>query len=54
MTNEEIKRFNYGKLKLNYEYSDIIIGPIHHKGKGVDGSSSPISMIEANPKNIQI
>lgn len=50
VTNEEIKRFNYGKLKFNYEYSDIIIGPIHHKGKGVDGSSSPISMIEANPK----
>ena len=38
--------YNYKKLKNNYNYSDIIVGPLPHKGKYIDGFSSIVTLLE--------
>lgn len=44
----ENKHFDIGNLRNNYNYSDVIIGPIAHKIVGTEGYSSAIAMIEHN------
>lgn len=40
--------YNYRKLKNNNNYSDIIVGPIPHKGKYIENFSSIVTMLENN------
>ncbi len=46
---EKNKHFDIRKLRNNYNYSDIIVGPIAHRIVGTEGYSSAIAMIEHNP-----
>ena len=46
----QLHNFNYEKLRNNSAYSDILVGPVPHKGKGIDGYSSFIAMVESNPE----
>lgn len=45
---EKITNFNFGKLRYSTVYSDILVGPIPHKVKGIEENSSLIVMIESN------
>lgn len=47
----EAKSFNWSKLNGSTEYTDIFIGAMPHKVKGLQGSSSIIAKIEENPHN---
>lgn len=53
-----ITNFNVENLRYNTKYSDILVGPVPHKAKGIDGSSSLITHIEKNqeefPKLIRV
>ena len=46
----KMHNFNYEKLRNNSAYSDILVGPVPHKGKGIDSYSSFIAMVESNPE----
>lgn len=46
----QMHNFNYEKLRNNSTYSDILVGPVPHKGKGIDGYSSFLAMVQSNPK----
>lgn len=43
--------FNYGFLANSSAYSDIIVGPVHHKGVGIDDNSSFLAAVEKNPED---
>jgi len=45
----QMHNFNYEKLRNNTSYSDILVGPVPHKGKGIDGYSSFLSRAKSNP-----
>ncbi len=46
---EKNKHFDMRKLKHNFNYSDIIMGPVAHSVVGTEGYSSIVAMIEHNP-----
>ena len=52
------KHYDFRSLKDNLYYSDIIFGPLAHKGVGMGDHSNPISMMRADseryPKVIEI
>ena len=41
--------FDYEKLRNNFTYSDVMVGPIPHKGKNIKGYSSFLAMAKAMP-----
>ena len=41
--------YDYSQLRNNFNYSDILIGPIPHKGKNIEGYSSFLAMAKSNP-----
>ena len=46
----KLKNINFGFLRNNCKYSDILICGIPHKMSGIGDNASLISMIEKNPK----
>lgn len=42
---------DYEKFKYNMSYSDVLIGPMPHKVKGLDESSSFLSMVREHPED---
>lgn len=48
---EKFTNFNYGKFRNNMNYSDVLVGPIPHKGKNIDDSSSFLAMVKKDPKS---
>ena len=47
---KKLKNINFGFLRNNCKYSDILICGIPHKMAGIGDNASLISMIEKNPK----
>lgn len=47
---EKLTNTNFGFLKNNFNYSDILVCAIPHKISGIGDNASLISMIENNPK----
>lgn len=45
---ERITNYNVENLKYNTKYSDVLVGPVPHKAKGISGASSLIAYIEKN------
>jgi hypothetical protein len=43
--------FNYGTLEYSARYSDVIIGPVPHKGVNIGDASSFLAAVEAHPEN---
>ncbi len=48
---EKLPNYNFEKFKYNMSYSDILIGPMPHKVKGLDAASSFLSMVKEEPEN---
>lgn len=48
---EKLTNYNFEKFKNNMSYSDVLIGPMPHKVKGLDESSSFLSMVREHPKD---
>lgn len=47
----EVKpNYDYGHLAYSNAYSDIIVGPVHHKGVGIDDNSSFLAAVEKHPE----
>ena len=46
---DKFSNYNFEKFKYNMSYSDILLGPIPHKVKGLDESSSFLTMVRKNP-----
>lgn len=46
---DKFTNYNFNKFKHNVSYSDILLGPIPHKVKGLDESSSFLAMVRKNP-----
>lgn len=44
-----LHNFNYGNLRYSSVYSDVLVGPVPHKGEGIDGFSSFLAMVDNNP-----
>ena len=42
--------YNYEKLRNNTSYTDILVGPIPHKGKGIEEYSSFLAMTKTKPE----
>lgn len=55
---DKLTNYDFEKFKYNTSYSDILIGPIPHKVKGLDVSSSFLAMVreklECFPKVIEL
>ena len=47
---EQSTNYNYEKLRYSNQYSDVIFGPMPHKGVGIGNNSSVITLLESNPK----
>ncbi len=47
---DRLHNYNFGNLKNNMSYSDILVGPLPHKVKGIENYSSFLAMAEANPE----
>lgn len=45
------KHFDYSKLKNNTGYSDVIFGPVAHKGVNIGDNSSAITLLENDPES---
>ena len=43
--------FNFAHLKYTNAYSDIIVGPVPHKGVGIDDNSSFLAAAERHPED---
>ena len=43
------KHFDFSKLKNNTGYSDVIFGPLAHKGVNIGDNSSAVAMMENDP-----
>ena len=43
--------FNYGYLANTSLYSDIIVGPVHHKGVGIEDNSSFLAAVANHPED---
>ena len=48
---EKLTNYNFEKFKNNMSYSDVLIGPMPHKVKGLDESSSFLSMVREHPED---
>lgn len=48
---EKLTNYNFEKFKYNMSYSDVLIGPMPHKVKGLDESASFLSMVRKHPEN---
>lgn len=48
---EKLTNYNFEKFKYNMSYSDVLIGPIPHKVKGLDASASFLSMVREHPED---
>lgn len=48
---EKLTNYNFEKFKYNMSYSDVLIGPMPHKVKGLDASASFLSMVREQPEN---
>lgn len=48
---EKLTNYNFEKLKYNMTYSDVLIGPVPHKVKGLDESASFLSMVREHPED---
>ncbi len=48
---EKLTNYNFEKFKYNMSYSDVLIGPMPHKVKGLDESSSFLSMVREHPED---
>lgn len=47
---DRLHNYNFGNLRNNMSYSDILVGPLPHKVKGIENYSSFLAMAEANPE----
>ena len=47
---DRLHNYNFGNLRNNMLYSDVLVGPIPHKVKGIENYSSFLAMAEANPE----
>lgn len=48
---ENSEKFDFRRLRGTTEYSDVIVGALPHKGKGLTDYSSVIVMMESEPAN---
>lgn len=48
---EEATNYKFANLKYSNKYSDVIVGPTPHMGKGIEGYNSIIGFIESNSKS---
>ncbi len=48
---DEVTNYDISNLQNNLKYSDILVGPVPHKAKGMGSYPSMISAIESNQKN---
>lgn len=48
---EKLTNYNFEKFKYNMAYSDVLIGPMPHKVKGLDASASFLSMAREHPED---
>ena len=48
---EKLTNYNFEKFKYNMSYSDVLIGPMPHKVKGLDESASFLSMVREHPED---
>ena len=46
---DRLHNYDFGNLKDNMNYSDVLVGPLPHKVEGIDGYSSFLAMAEAEP-----
>ena len=46
---EKLTKFNFERFRNNMKYSDILVGPIPHKVKGLDAASSFLNMVNNQP-----
>lgn len=46
----KLHNFDFGNLRNSFTYSDVLVGPLPHKVEGIDGFSSFLAMVEANPE----
>lgn len=46
---EKLTNFNFERFRNNMKYSDILVGPIPHKVKGLDAASSFLNMVNNQP-----
>lgn len=51
---EKLTNTNFGFLRNNFNYSDILVCAMPHKISGIGDNASLISMIESNPKEFPI
>ncbi len=47
---EKITNYNFGNLRNSFTYSDILVGPMPHKVKGIDGYTSFLAMTADKPE----
>lgn len=47
---DRLHNYNFGNLRNNMSYSDILVGPLPYKVKGIENYSSFLVMAEANPE----
>lgn len=47
---DRLHNYNFGNLRNNMSYSDVLVGPLPHKVKGIENYSSFLAMAEANPE----
>ena len=46
---EKLTNYNFENLHFNMAYSDILVGPMPHSVRGVEGYSSFLAKVRANP-----
>jgi hypothetical protein len=47
---DELKRFNFAKLRNSYVYRAVLVGPMPHSTPGKLGASSVVAEMEAHPE----
>lgn len=47
---DELKRFNFAKLRNSYVYRAVLVGPMPHSTPGKLGASSVVAEMEARPE----
>ena len=47
---DRLHNYNFGNLRNNMAYSDVLVGHLPHKVKGIENYSSFLAMAEANPE----
>ena len=47
---DRLHNYNFGNLRNNMSYSDVLVGPLPHKVKGIEKYNSFLAMAEANPE----